>query len=83
MPKLFPLKLFTTSHCHLCDQAYEVILSTTNTDQLEIIDVSDNDLFLALYGTRIPVLHRSDNQKELDWPFNADDINKLINPILV
>ena len=78
MPTLFPLKLFTTSYCHLCDQAYEIILSTTNADQLEIIDISGSDSLLALYATRIPVLHRNDNKKELDWPFNANDINALI-----
>lgn len=78
MHTLIPLKLFTTSNCHLCDQA--AALLHHHSKQLIQVEISDNDELLAIYGVRIPVLQRSDNLSELDWPFNTADIDKFLCP---
>ena len=69
-----PLKLFTTSCCHLCEMAELILLSLLETQYFTRVDISDNDTLIDLYGHRIPVLQRTDNLAELNWPFTADDI---------
>lgn len=74
MLTLFPLKLYTTTHCHLCEQALELILQNTSLENLILIEIANDDALLSTYGTRIPVLQRTYDQTELDWPFNADSL---------
>jgi Glutaredoxin-like domain (DUF836) len=78
MPTLTPLKLFTTSHCHLCEQAFQLMIELNITEHLALVEIADNDGLIASYGTRIPVLKRSDNLAELNWPFSKNDIINFI-----
>lgn len=77
MPK--QLILYSTSHCHLCDSAQSLLISYAKSFRLKIIDIADNDSLLERYGVRIPVLLRHDTKAELNWPFNANDIQKFLN----
>ncbi|MDR2221064.1 MAG: glutaredoxin family protein [Methylobacillus sp.] len=65
MPPTFTL--FGTEHCHLCEEAQALL------DHLalpyRLVDIAENDALHDRYEIRIPVLHRSDTQQELDWPF--------------
>lgn len=79
MPTLIALKLYTTSNCHLCEQAVELVEQSYCIEELELIEIIDDASLLACYGTRIPVLQRTDNLMELDWPFSLNDINQFIN----
>lgn len=79
MLTLISLKLYTTSNCHLCEQAIELINRLDCFKQLELVEIIDDAALLSCYGTRIPVLQRTDNLMELDWPFNLSDINNFIN----
>ncbi|MDR2874630.1 MAG: glutaredoxin family protein [Methylobacillus sp.] len=65
MPPAFTL--FSTEHCHLCEQA-EVLLKNLALP-CEVVEIADDDALLARYELRIPVLRRDDTQQELDWPF--------------
>lgn len=74
------LILYTTSHCHLCEQA-ETILTGIKKEypiNLHSIEISNDDHLTDLYGIRIPVIKRVDTQAEISWPFCASDILKLI-----
>ncbi len=71
------LYLYSTSHCHLCELAYSLAMKIPNIS-VNVIDVADNELLLAEYGVRIPVLQRQDTKIELNWPFNEADIQKLL-----
>jgi hypothetical protein len=42
------------------------------------VEISNDDHLTDLYGIRIPVIKCIDNQTELNWPFSANDIFKLI-----
>lgn len=74
------LVLYSTSHCHLCEQAETLLISLK--DQIEIswqlTEISDNDDLIEKYGIKIPVLKRTDNQLELHWPFSKEDILALM-----
>lgn len=72
IPQHLMIQLYTTSACHLCELAAD-ILRNTNI-QVQAIEIADDDVFLARYGTRIPVLKRTDTQAELNWPFTIQDI---------
>lgn len=73
-----PLKLFTTSCCHLCEIAESILLSLELTQHFSQVDISDNDTLIVTYGHRIPVLQRTDTLAELNWPFTASDIITFI-----
>ena len=67
------LNLYSTSHCHLCEQA-ELILKDLNLTPLTTIEIAEDGHLLELYGLRIPVLQRLDTKAELDWPFNLVEV---------
>ncbi|MDT8428146.1 MAG: glutaredoxin family protein [Pseudomonadales bacterium] len=71
MPELI---LYTTSGCHLCEQAEELLLTQLTGFTLRKIDISDAETMVSTYGLRIPVLGIPGTKAELDWPFNALDV---------
>ena len=72
------LKLYTTSNCHLCEQAEQLLKSIKEVQDITLIEIAINDDLIELYGTRIPVLQRTDNLAELSWPFNSDEVKAFI-----
>lgn len=74
--------LYGTTACHLCEQAAEV-LADTGPLRLELveIDISDNDVLIERYGTRIPVLHHVQSGEELDWPFDLKTLHAFLHNI--
>ena len=62
--------LYTTSGCHLCEQAL-AMLTELNLDLcIKQIEISADDGLVEAYGLRIPVIASPGNARELDWPFN-------------
>lgn len=74
------LILYSTSHCHLCEQAELMLHKLVESHNLEwnVAEITDDANLLNLYEVRIPVLKRLDNDIELNWPFNIDDISQFI-----
>ncbi len=72
------LVLYSTTHCHLCERAEALIVNYCHAFNLNIIDIADNDLLLAQYGTRIPVLLSIDNASELNWPFDEITLKEFL-----
>lgn len=74
------LVLYTTSHCHLCEQALTLLISVKQQYAINWLtkEISEDDDLIEKYGIRIPVIQRVDNQSELNWPFSAEDIVMLI-----
>lgn len=62
--------LYSAPHCHLCEQAEEVLQSAGVT--AEHIDITQDDALLERYGMRIPVVQRADDETELGWPFDPE-----------
>ncbi len=67
------LLLLGTSACHLCEQAEALIL------QLNIpftkIDIAEQEQWQEPYAIKIPVLLDLSSEKELCWPFDAEEID--------
>jgi len=76
---LLTLYFYTTSACHLCDDAAELLSKLNTPHQLIAIDIANDDQLTLQYGTRIPVLKRADTQHELAWPFNLTMLSAFIS----
>lgn len=74
--------LYSTTACHLCEQAIR-ILSTLSPHPVDFIaiDISEEDALLERYGTRIPVLFHIPSGQELGWPFDKDDLEKFMHKL--
>lgn len=65
------LILYSTSACHLCELALEVIKPVLfDPSLIREVDISDSDELIESYGMRIPVLKDSVSGLCLDWPFD-------------
>lgn len=74
------LIFYTTAQCHLCDLAEALLVSTPLPEPIPVdaVDIAQSRLLVERYGTRIPVLHRSDTGEELDWPFTSDQLMNFL-----
>lgn len=72
-----PLILYQRDDCHLCDLALDVLADARIPD-FESVFIDDDDALETRYGIRVPVLHRSDTGAELDWPFDAGAVARLL-----
>ncbi len=74
------LHLYSTSHCHLCDQAENLLASLSKAYDMQwsCIEIADNPILLQRYELMIPVLKRLDNDIEIYWPFTIQDIQNLL-----
>lgn len=70
------LIFYTTSQCHLCEVAEALLVNTPMPEPVPVdaVDIAQSAMLVERYGTRIPVLHRSDTGAELDWPFTRDEL---------
>jgi len=68
------LILYYTEYCHLCDEAEGLLLAAGLIDSYEKIEIDDDPDLLKRYEIYIPVLKRIDNQQELFWPFNQQEL---------
>lgn len=73
------LTLYTGPHCELCDHALAIYkeLNPVHVSLKKVNIRSDVHLY-HLYGARIPVLKRHDNQQELGWPFDASALEQFL-----
>jgi hypothetical protein len=72
--------LYSTEHCHLCEIAESLLASVLDSalHQVDVEDISIDDLLVARYGIRIPVLVDLKSKSELQWPFDAQLLAKFI-----
>ena len=70
---------FTTKGCHLCENAEKLLSTLMQTHDLiiESVDISDSEALVEKYGILIPVIKDKKTEKELRWPFEAEDITNL------
>ena len=73
------LTLYSTGACELCERAHRLLGSMPELQNvtLDVVDIADDELLLARYGESIPVLAVAPGL-ELGWPFNADDVLRLL-----
>ncbi len=74
------LVFYTTAGCHLCEFAAEVLkyLQRERTIDVQSCDISENEELIALYGIRIPVVKNPETAEEIGWPFDVEQLAKLL-----
>lgn len=74
------ITLYSTSHCHLCEQAEAMLTSLAMTHGLSwtVIEIADDADLLARFELKIPVLARENNGHLLCWPFKQAAILDFI-----
>ncbi len=75
-PVILQLQLYSTSHCHLCEQAEDLLhnLASVAHFSWQTIEITDDEKLYSRYEIKIPVLKRQDTHAELFWPFSKQDI---------
>ncbi len=76
------IALYTTLGCHLCDQAESMLKHLIDKQlvsdcTLSLVEISEDDSLLELYGIRIPVLAIKNN--ELGWPFDLAELQNWVS----
>lgn len=75
-----PLILYQRDDCHLCDLALEV-LAAARTPDFESVFIDDDAGLEERYGVRVPVLHDDASGAELDWPFDATQLQAWLQRV--
>lgn len=70
--------LYHTDGCHLCEQAYELLLQQLAAEYIELVDIVSDETLIEKYQISIPVVVDKNN-KELFWPFDALKLREFIN----
>lgn len=80
MPEDAKLNFYTTAGCHLCEQAALMLeeLQRQRPVSIEIIDIANSEVLVEKYGIRIPVVLNVMTQAELGWPFDYQELLKLL-----
>lgn len=67
--------LFTTAGCHLCELALRQLQALQQQLAIDIncVEIGDDDVLVAEYGVRIPVIKCADDT-ELGWPFDLPQL---------
>ena len=73
--------LYSGKQCHLCDLALDLVnqLDESKSPEIEKVDIATDHNAYHLYAVRIPVLKREDNQKELGWPFDLQQLEAFLS----
>lgn len=80
------LILYTTSGCHLCEEAaalLEPVLAYIKQEvgqdiRLREQEISESEALVEVYGVRIPVVQIEGVSQELGWPFDQSQAYKFI-----
>lgn len=72
------LELLGTRGCHLCDEAEAVLQMASRAAAFSwrYLDIADDEVLLARYVVRIPVLRQ--RNLEIVWPFGVLDVLRLV-----
>ena len=70
------LFLYTTSGCHLCEEAEKLLkkLQASERIQWQPVEISDSDELIDRYGVRIPVVKEQGSEQEIGWPFSLEEL---------
>ena len=73
--------LYSTSACHLCEEAEAIIqpIQQRFGFMLQKVDIAGTDALISEYGTRIPVLYCKETTQSLEWPFDESKLIQFMN----
>ncbi|MGF1689861.1 glutaredoxin family protein [Photobacterium kagoshimensis] len=83
------ITLYSTEGCHLCEQAYCLLVEAGVEEHVKVVDIAFDDVLFLRYGVTIPVVSISSDAStamaeasddstlsisELGWPFDRADL---------
>ena len=71
---------YTGPQCSLCDLAELELSKTAMYSALDIekVNIRNDANLYHLYGARIPVLKRADDNREIGWPFDSSTLETFL-----
>jgi glutaredoxin len=72
------INFYTTSGCHLCEQALAMLHKLALDVTVVEVEIADDELLLAKYGLVIPVVNVANTGQEIGWPFSAEELREFI-----
>lgn len=76
LSKVHSVVLYHTDACHLCELAADLL------QQAQVIfvaeDICEDELLAERYGTRIPVVRITTDNRELGWPFDLKALQEFL-----
>jgi hypothetical protein len=78
MTAMRKLILYYQPECHLCVEAEGVLEVAGLADNYLKVDISADPELLMRYEIHVPVLQHVDDQKELFWPFDQEDLERFV-----
>jgi glutaredoxin len=80
MTDILHITCYGTAHCHLCEQAEQMLqqLAQQFACLIDTVDISSDDALLEAYQTSIPVVYFADFQQTLAWPFSYHDLLHVV-----
>lgn len=69
--------LFGTEGCHLCEDAEALLAEAGIIFQKQ--DILDRIEWQEKYGWLIPVLCHIESQRQLNWPFDDQQVREFVN----
>ena len=71
---------YTKYGCSLCDEGLSILRRFPEID-LRIVDVEEDIEKYHSYLLRIPVITYDNGNKEIAWPFDEEDIGKIVSSV--
>ena len=71
--------LFSTTGCHLCEEAQYLLDSLNQPVNYSPKDIIDDPAWSERYAIRIPVLYHVASAEELSWPFDQSTLLQFVN----
>ncbi|MBV1906308.1 MAG: glutaredoxin family protein [Pseudomonadales bacterium] len=77
------LTLYSTSACHLCEQAISLLSNIPEVSEFKVViqDISESVELVERFGLRIPVVQADSTACDLGWPFNEEDVKQYLASI--
>ncbi len=77
------ITLYSTEGCHLCEQAYSLLIDAGVQERVQVVDIAFDDALFSRYGVTIPpvlsIQHPPDSISELGWPFDSAELAAWLN----
>lgn len=75
------IRFYTTLGCHLCEEALSMIHLLQEQNEflsLKEIEIANSNELIRLYGIRVPVIAREDDE-EINWPFTLNELRIFLD----
>jgi hypothetical protein len=72
------INFYTTLGCHLCEQALAMLKSLAMDITIVEVEIADDASLLEKYALIIPVVGVAKTEREIGWPFSAEQLERFI-----